>query len=72
MDIGCYPITAGRFLFEDTPLRVMALIDRDPTFKTDRMASVVADFGGGRQLSFMVSTQLCPYQTLSVFELGAR
>lgn len=72
MDIGCYPITAGRFLFEDEPLRVMALIDRDPVFKTDRMASVVADFGGGRQLSFMVSTQLCPYQTLNVFGTKAR
>ncbi|MDP2698531.1 Gfo/Idh/MocA family protein [Thalassospira sp.] len=72
MDIGCYPITAGRFLFENEPLRVMALIDRDPTFKTDRMASVVADFGGGRQLSFMVSTQLCPYQTLSVIGTKAR
>ncbi|HAI31772.1 MAG TPA: NAD-binding protein, partial [Thalassospira sp.] len=63
MDIGCYPITAGRFLFENEPVQVMALIDRDPEFKTDRMASVVADFGRGRQLSFVVSTQLCPYQT---------
>lgn len=72
MDIGCYPITAGRFLFEDEPLRVVALIDRDPKFKTDRMASVVADFGRGRQLSFIVSTQLCPYQTLNVFGTKAR
>jgi len=72
MDIGCYPITAGRFLFEDEPLRVAALIDRDPQFKTDRMASVVADFGRGRQLSFIVSTQLCPYQTLNVFGTKAR
>lgn len=72
MDIGCYPITAGRFLFEDEPLRVAALIDRDPKFKTDRMASVVADFGRGRQLSFIVSTQLCPYQTLNVFGTKAR
>ncbi|MHC8493654.1 Gfo/Idh/MocA family protein [Thalassospira sp. SM2505] len=72
MDIGCYPITAGRFLFEDEPLRVVALIDRDPQFKTDRMASVVADFGRGRQLSFIVSTQLCPYQTLNVFGTKAR
>ena len=72
MDIGCYPITAGRFLFEAEPLRVAALIERDPQFKTDRTASVVADFGGGRQLSFVVSTQLCPYQTLNVFGTKAR
>ncbi|URK17521.1 Gfo/Idh/MocA family oxidoreductase [Thalassospira sp. GO-4] len=72
MDIGCYPITAGRFLFEDEPRRVMALIDRDSGFQTDRMASVIADFGEGRQLSFIVSTQLCPYQTLNVFGTKAR
>ncbi len=72
MDIGCYPITAGRFLFENEPVQVMALIDRDPEFKTDRMASVVADFGRGRQLSFVVSTQLCPYQTLNVLGTKAR
>lgn len=72
MDIGCYPITAGRFLFECEPLRVLALLDRDPEFKTDRTASVVADFGNGRQLSFVVSTQLCPYQTLNVFGTKGR
>ena len=35
----------------------MALVDRDPTFKTDRLASVIADFGDGRQLSFVCGTQ---------------
>ena len=31
--------------------------DRDPEFRTDRSASGWMDFGGGRQLSFTVSTQ---------------
>ncbi len=72
MDIGCYPITAGRFFFEAEPRRVLALIDRDPTFGIDRLASVIADFGGGRQLSFVVSMQLTPYQKVNVMGTKAR
>jgi predicted dehydrogenase len=63
-DIGCYAVVAGRFFFEAEPLRVMALIDRDPDFKTDRTATVIADFGAGRRLDFTVSTQSTPYQRL--------
>src|ERR1700733_10873156 len=37
MDIGCYPITMSRFLFEREPLRVAALVDRDPKMRTDRL-----------------------------------
>lgn len=61
-DIGCYAIVAGRFLFESEPLRVMALIDHDPDFKTDRTVTAMADFGHGRRLDFTVSTQSVPYQ----------
>jgi predicted dehydrogenase len=63
-DIGCYAVVAGRFFFGAEPLRVMALIDRDPDFKTDRTATVIADFGAGRRLDFTVSTQSTPYQRL--------
>ena len=61
-DIGCYPITAGRFFFEAEPLRGIALIDRDPAFRTDRLTSALVDFGSGRHLDFTVSTQCTPYQ----------
>lgn len=70
LDIGCYPVTAGRFLFEGEPRRVMALVDRDPQFGTDRLASVLADFGGGRQLSFTCSTQTVGEQSVTV--LGSK
>jgi predicted dehydrogenase len=56
-DIGCYCVISGRFLFEAEPKRVVALVDRDPNFGTDRLASVIADFGDGRQLSFVCGTQ---------------
>lgn len=70
MDIGCYPITAGRFLFESEPLRVVAMVERDGAFKTDRLASVLMDFGQGRQLSFICSTQTAGEQSLQV--LGSK
>ncbi len=61
-DIGCYPITAGRFFFEAEPQHGIALIDRDPEFHTDRLTSALVDFGSGRHLDFTVSTQCSPYQ----------
>jgi predicted dehydrogenase len=67
MDIGCYPIVAGRFFFEGEPQRVMALVDRDPRFGVDRTVSALADFGAGRQLSFTVSTQSVPFQRLQLY-----
>lgn len=65
-DIGCYAIVAGRFLFEADPRRVIALVDRDPAMGTDRSTSALADFGGGRQLGFTVSTQAQRYQRLNI------
>ncbi len=64
LDIGCYPIVAGRYFFEGEPSRVFSMIDRDPELGTDRLTSAVLDFGSGRRLDFTVSTQLVPYQRL--------
>jgi predicted dehydrogenase len=65
-DIGCYPIVTARFLFGAEPLRVIALVDRDPQFQTDRMVSALLDFGQGRRLDFTVSTQSVPYQRVQI------
>lgn len=70
LDIGCYPVTTGRFLFESEPERVVSLVERDPAFGTDRLASVLMDFGGGRQLSFTCSTQAAGHQRVLV--LGSK
>jgi predicted dehydrogenase len=66
-DIGCYPLVGARFLFESEPRRVVALVDRDPVFRVDRVTSALVDFGGGRRLDFTVSTQSVPYQSIQVF-----
>jgi predicted dehydrogenase len=65
-DIGCYAVLAGRYLFEAEPLRAVSLVDRDPVLGTDRLTSALLDFGVGRQLSFMVSTQSVPFQRVQV------
>lgn len=66
MDIGCYPITLSRMIFADEPVRVHALLDRDPEFKTDRLASVILQYPQGHA-SFTCSTQLVPYQRMHIF-----
>lgn len=71
-DIGCYPITAGRYFFEAEPLRAVALVDRDPGFRTDRLTSALVDFGEGRHLDFTVSTQCVRFQRLQLVGDGGR
>ena len=65
MDIGGYPITLARFLFGDEPLRVLALIERDPQLGIDRLTSAILEFPAG-QASFTCSTQLVPYQRMQL------
>jgi predicted dehydrogenase len=57
---------AGRFFLDAEPARGIALIDRDPTFRTDRLTSALMDFGDGRRLDFTVSTQIAPHQRLQL------
>jgi predicted dehydrogenase len=64
-DIGCYAIVAGRWFFEREPARVVATLDRDPAFGTDRVTSGLLDFVVG-QLAFTVSTQAARYQRLQL------
>jgi predicted dehydrogenase len=63
LDIGCYPVTTARFVTGEEPRRVAALIDRDPTFGTDRYGSLMLDFDGVQAI-FTYSTQLSPRQTM--------
>src|SRR5690349_17290202 len=63
MDIGCYPITTSRFIFGEEPVSVLGLIERDPEFKTDRLASAILEFPSG-QAVFTCSTQMVPYQRM--------
>ena len=57
MDIGCYNISLSRFIFGAEPQRVCGIVEYDPQFKTDRLASGMLDFGRGTA-TFTCSTQL--------------
>ena len=72
MDIGCYPIVAGRFFFEAEPVRVIGLFTRHAEFGTDIISGGLLDFGNGRQLTFSVSTGLARAQQLVVWGSEAR
>jgi predicted dehydrogenase len=72
LDIGCYAVVAGRYFFDAEPLRVVTLMDRDPTFGVDRTTSALMDFGAGRQLAFTVSTQSVPYQRIQILGTKGR
>lgn len=63
MDIGCYPITISRFMYETEPRRVLGLIERDEETGTDTLTSAVLDFPNGHS-TFTCSTRLAPYQRM--------
>ena len=65
MDIGCYPITGSRFVFESEPRRVVSLVERDPDFGTDRLSTGILDFGSARA-TFTVGTRVHPHQRVEV------
>jgi predicted dehydrogenase len=70
-DIGVYPVVTARFLFGAEPTRVVALIERDPATRIDRLASAILDFPGG-QASFACSTQMVGFQRVQVFGTKGR
>ncbi|MGB7730598.1 MAG: Gfo/Idh/MocA family oxidoreductase [Candidatus Acidiferrum sp.] len=66
MDIGCYPIKTSRMVFGEEPTRVIACIERDPGFKTDRLTSAILEFSTGQSV-FTSSTQMVNYQRMQFF-----
>ncbi|MDR3720520.1 MAG: Gfo/Idh/MocA family oxidoreductase [Candidatus Acidoferrales bacterium] len=63
LDLGCYPATLSRFIFEQEPTRVMGLIERDPDMGTDRLTSATLEFPAG-QCVFTCSTQIAYHQRM--------
>jgi predicted dehydrogenase len=70
MDIGCYAVSSARFLMRSEPLRVVALVQKDPVFGTDTLSSGLLDFGSGRRASFGVGTQSFPMQRVDAYGTG--
>jgi len=66
MDIGCYPIFVARWMFGAEPLEVVAMMERDPDLRIDRLTSAMMRFPTG-QATFTCAGQLGPYQRVQLF-----
>ncbi|HSJ68949.1 MAG TPA: Gfo/Idh/MocA family oxidoreductase [Anditalea sp.] len=62
-DIGCYPVMTSRFVLNEEPQKVLALMEYDKEFGTDILSSVVMQFPT-TQAVFTVGTQMVPYQRM--------
>ena len=71
-DIGCYAIVTARYIFGAEPIRVVAALDIDPEFGTDRLASALIEFPGGRHLTFSAGTQLAGAQRVTIAGAAGR
>ncbi len=71
MDIGCYLINTARLVFRREPERVVGVIDRDARFGTDRLASLLLDFGSAHAVG-TCGTQMAPYQRVHILGESGR
>jgi predicted dehydrogenase len=71
LDIGCYNVSLSRFIFDAEPQRVFGVVEYDPVFQIDRIASGILEFDGGTS-TFTCSTQLSPYQRVNIFGTEGR
>jgi predicted dehydrogenase len=58
-DLGSYTISACTAAFGRAPKRVIAALDRDPVFRTDRLSTALLDYGE-QHASFTVGSQTGP------------
>lgn len=61
MDIGCYGISAARFLFNAEPRRVIGHMPPYPNYEVDCFVSAILEFSEGTA-SFNASTKIQPQQ----------
>src|SRR6185436_10509099 len=58
-DLGSYAIAVCNLLFKRAAKRVVAAVERDPGFGTDRLSTALLDYGD-RHATFTVATQAGP------------
>ena len=71
LDIGSYPITLSRWLFNEEPKRVAGSLELDPDFGTDRLASGVMEFSTGQSI-FTCGTQTNYFQRVEILGTNGR
>jgi predicted dehydrogenase len=71
-DIGCYPISASRWLFDAEPERVTGAMHRDARLGVDTLVAGLLEFPGGRIATIGSSTRAEPDQWFHVFGTEGR
>ena len=71
LDIGSYPITLSRWLFNEEPWRVTGALELDPDFGTDRLTSGILEFSSGQSV-FACGTQTNYYQRMELLGTAGR
>ena len=71
LDIGSYPITLSRWLFNEEPRRVTGALELDTDFGTDRLASGVMEFSSGHSV-FACGTQMNYFQSVELLGTTGR
>ena len=66
MDIGCYPISLSRWVFDAEPIRVVGTLEEHPQFGVDTLSSGIMEFAGGTA-TFTCGTLIAPYQRVTIF-----
>ena len=66
MDIGCYCISAARFIFDEEPSAVFGNMEIDADFEVDCKASGMMQFPTG-SATFTCATQMAAHQNVKVF-----
>ena len=66
MDIGCYPVSISRFLFDAEPKRIVSNLEYHLEFGVDVHASAILEFDEGRCV-FFSSIQLFEDQQVKLF-----
>jgi predicted dehydrogenase len=66
LDIGCYAVHTSRFIFGEESVRVSGVLEYDPDFHVDRLASGFLEFPSGHAV-FTCGTQIVPYQRTLIF-----
>jgi predicted dehydrogenase len=70
-DIGSYPITLSRWLFNEEPWRVTGALELDSDFGTDRLAAGILEFSNGQSV-FACGTQTNYYQRMELLGTTGR
>ena len=65
-DIGCYPVSLSRYIFNEEPKKVLAHIIKDPVFDVDILSSGILVFNGGTSV-FTTAIRSTYHQRVTIF-----